>query len=407
MSVDRERLAQLAVFGAFLCCAAPVRGVERIGILLDTHVGVNGDVAFDLVEKSYRLFQSKGVTHVFNLGDIANVHRTEWYRRYAAISRAVYPEGVHEVFVYHNHDRLKFPEPDDKCATRAFAAVRRELGADDDLYDRFELEGIPFLVYPQFEDYARMDREIAAEVAAKPGRPVFVLEHEPPFATVEGSVYGGRTATARIFAKHPEVVALTGHVHGSITNELKIWQGAYTAVGFGDFQHSVGADGDAHVAILELTPGRAVIRRYSVLTGAEYCPDDPWTIDFPYEPSKARYARTVKLKRIPLAADERAFFQPVTNAFPVAVDGPAGGERIRLTVGFSVRHLGDHPGRFEVKDMRGRLVVREKVPMDDGTYRFDFDARIARDAVPLVLRFSGASPQNLVRMNVLKGEPRW
>lgn len=375
--------------------------VEKIGILSDTHVGVNGNIAFNLLEKSYRLFKAKGVTHVFNLGDIANVHNPAWYRRYAAISKSVYPEGVHEVFVYHNHDRLKFPGPDDKESTKAFAAVKRALGATNDRYDRFEIGGIPFLVYPQFEDYARMEREIAAEVAAKPGRPVFVLEHEPPFATVDGSVYGGRTATAKIFAKYKEVVALTGHVHGSITNELKIWQGAFTAVGFGDFQHSVGPDGDAHVAILELTPERAVIRRYSALTGAEYRPDAPWTIDFPYDPAKARYRRQVALKRLPISADERASFSPVTTVFPVAADGVPGGSRVRLTIDFTMRNLGDHPGRFAITDARNRRVLRDFVPMDDGTFHYDREVHLACDAFPLVLRFVGASRENLVRVNEL------
>lgn len=390
---------------SLILSAVPAVGLEKIGILTDTHVGANGDRSFNLVEHSYRLFKAKGVTHIFNLGDIANVHCTDWYRRYAAISKAVYPEGVHEVFVYHNHDRMKFPEPDDKESTKAFAAVRKALGATNDRYARFELEGIPFLVYPQFEDYARMDREIAAEVAKRPGRPVFVLEHEPPFGTTEGSVYSGRTATAKIFAKYREVVALTGHAHGSVTNELRIWQGAYTTVCFGDFQHSVGADGDAFVAILELTPARAVIRRYSVLTGKEYRPDNPWTIDFPYDPAKARYRHQVTLKRLPITPDERASFLPITTSFPIAADGvdADAGDRVRLTIDFTVRHLGDHPGRFEVHDAAHRRLVRERVPMDDGTFHYELDVRIARkgSVFPLTLTFSGSSRESLVRMNAL------
>ena len=287
------------VFGAVLFAMLhAAMAATRIGIMTDTHVGAYGKASLERLEGCYRLFKEKKVDYIFNLGDIADVHSNAYYRSYAAVRAKVYPEGLPpETYVFATHDRFEFPNPKgDKEFTAAYADLRRELGIGHDRYHRFEIEGCTFLLYPQARDHGRVRREVDAECAAHPGRPLFVLDHVPPFDTIENSVNGGKAVTRRAFDPHPEVIVLTGHVHGSLAHEGKIWQDQFTVLGFGTTKEIPGGGkGSWYAAVMELDREKAVIRRYDIETGAEVRPDDPWTLRFPYDPKTAPYRREVRV----------------------------------------------------------------------------------------------------------------
>jgi len=277
--------------------------VVKIGFVSDTHVATSDqpDVRerFARLEQAYRIFKAQGATSVFNLGDIANTYDPAAYADYVKVREKVFPEGVNEVFVYHNHDRMQFPN-DDAKSERAFAAVQKHLGAKNGRYHSFMLEGCHFLVYPMYADLKRMEEEIAAACKDTPGKPVFVLDHVPPVNTSTGSNTAGSGATRRIFDKYPQVVVFSGHVHGSTAHEGKIWQGGFTSVGMATLKGSVASGADYHVAVMELDEKRAVIRRYALSDGAELHPEAPWTIDFPYDPANPRYSPERRAKETPL-----------------------------------------------------------------------------------------------------------
>ena len=317
--------------GAFLAIAAAALATVKIGLMSDTHVGCAG--AGERLEQSYRLFKAHRVDRILNLGDICESYKPKFFAEYAVIRAKVYPEGSPpETYVYACHDRMGAPrragEAKDGYA-ETFAEVKRMLGIPNGLYDRFECGGFTFLVYPQAGDFARMEREIAAECAAHPGRPLFVLDHVPPSGTVAGSVNGGERATRAIFDRHPEVVALSGHVHGSIVHEGKIWQGGFTAIGLGTSQALPHKEGACHVAIMELSKDCEVIRRYDIRTGEELHPEAPWTLTFPFNPTNAPYAparRAAKAVRPDFADDAVArtvkkgrMLESVRLEFPAAV----------------------------------------------------------------------------------------
>jgi len=305
MNMKTRKLSRGGLLTAAAFLAVPALALTRIGIVTDTHIGAPGAAA--RLEQSYRLLKSHGVTNIFNLGDIADQHRDAWYGQYVNIRTRVYPDGVDEVFVYHNHDKFGFHTAETNTARfleEAFAATRRKLGAKNGRYHSFKLEGFTFLVYPLGVDYDRMEAEIQASVKADPGKPVFVLDHVPPLGTSAGSAHhhAGNARTAAIFRKYPQIVALTGHVHGSAANEGKIWQREFTAVGFGTTKIPVAKGADYHIAIMELDPQKAVIRRYSLATGKEFHADDPWTLTFPFDPLHPRYSRAARAKTTPQPA---------------------------------------------------------------------------------------------------------
>ena len=278
---------------------------KRIGICTDTHLGYKMKETSLRLEQCYRTFKAHNVDMIFNLGDICEWHNPEWYRKYVEIREKVYPEGLPpEIYVYATHDFMKAKKiPGDSEHAKTYEAVRRLLKISHDRYHRFEACGFTFLVYPQSKDFGRMAREIDAECNAHPGRPLFVLDHVPPANTVRGSVNGGEHRTRKIFDSHPEIVALTGHVHGSLAHEGKIWQGAFTAVNFGTIKGpACPSGGDWHVAVMELSPSRAVIRRYEIAEGREIDPAHPWTLDFPFDPARAPYRPEARREKAPTPA---------------------------------------------------------------------------------------------------------
>ena len=290
---------------AFLLCALLLPMLTafaaRVGILTDTHVGFQGKKASIRLERCYRLFKAHKVDMIFHLGDIAEEHNPAFYREYAAVRDKVYPAGCPpEKFVFATHDRIgHVQKAGDPFFADAYADVRRMLGIGHDRFHRFELEGFTFLLYPQARPHERVEAEVAAECAAHPGRPLFVLDHVPPLDTVNGSEFGGKSVLHGIFKNHPEVIVLTGHVHGSLAHEGKIWQGEYTALNFGAQKGDSVPDAPQMAAIMELTPEKAVFRRYDTKTGREWRGVTPWTLTFPFDPQTAPYRPAVRAAQIP------------------------------------------------------------------------------------------------------------
>lgn len=298
------RIGVVTAAGLFLSLAV---SAERIGIVSDTHLGWKG--TDERLEKCYQVFKAQKVDRIVNLGDICEWHNPIWYRQYVEIREKVYPNGVPpETYVFATHDRMKVTLPKgDKENSKAFELMRPLLKVTNERYDRFECAGYTFLVYPQSKDYDRMEREIAAECATNPGRPLFVLDHVPPANTVERSAEIGDHLTRRIFDRHPEVVVLSGHVHGSLAHEGKIWQGAFTALGFGTIKDlpCSGRYGRYFVAVMDLGKERAIVRRYDIESGNEINPESPWTLVFPFDPHHASYAPSVRGATAPMPAFAR------------------------------------------------------------------------------------------------------
>ena len=95
---------------------------------------------------------------------------------------------------------------------------------------RTELFGSPDLRFGVVSDI---------HVTTPKDRPFFYAQHEMPNDTVNASwlVKGERWGnghddgtSTKFLSKYPNVIAFSGHCHNSLTDEMSIWQGAFTAV---------------------------------------------------------------------------------------------------------------------------------------------------------------------------------
>ncbi len=242
----------------------------RVGVLTDIHITPpeTGDEWF---VKALRRFDAERVDAVLVAGDL-----TTWTRRFeleaaAAAWRKVFPNdrrsdgaSVERLFISGNHDVDGFFLPDAKFHSR------EEVDCDSFFFHRDEwwreffgesyepvrvrtVKGYAFVLVNWWsraaETYAKNPARFplaagvapeenpapafleAAESSLPRDRPFFFVQHEPlPGTVCQCEPDAPLDETGRILARHPNCVALSGHMHYPLTDEHSIWQGPFTAV---------------------------------------------------------------------------------------------------------------------------------------------------------------------------------
>ena len=112
---------------------------------------------------------------------------------------------------------------------------------------RFELNGYQFIAFaPDLYNktngiffteakLAWLKQELDAAVAATPDKPIFVMQHQPPYQTMKGSQSKSSAdeGLKNLLVNYPQVIDFSGHTHCSLTDPRIIWQGEFTAINTG------------------------------------------------------------------------------------------------------------------------------------------------------------------------------
>lgn len=334
--------------GVMAVGASPLFGVDggdgriaRIGLITDTHVGPTLG-SCSRVRAAFTLFKSKGVEMVINCGDIADRHYPQGYRFYRQTVNEVYPEPASrpkEVFVYAWHDLIDHKKALGKWdPVAAYDNVRKLLEAPNPPFCDFTWKGLPFVVatqnvgtkgFPSWEDY---EKTVERVCAANPGKPVFVCDHLPPAGTTFHSREWGSDKCRLLLNRFPQVVSLSGHVHGTLANERQIWQGEFTAVNIGCLNTWGGfasgstpprqAKPNFGAIVMDVFADRLVLHRHDVRDGSET--DQPWIVPLPFSPSSAPYVparAAARVKRLPaFNAGAKVAVTPEGEDFKVQFD---------------------------------------------------------------------------------------
>lgn len=285
----------------------PGKVLFRAGLLTDTHIRKDPKTQV-LVRKAMELFRREGVDLVCHLGDLADVHDPEGYDGYRRILDETFADRMPEfLYAYGNHDGNGYTNAAGRRDDVACWGVMRErLGITHALCDVVDFRGHSFVISPQNVNFKRLKDDIERAIAAHPGRPVFLLEHVPAWNTVFDSVMWGNRQLRALCDRYPQLVHLSGHTHGTNRHELQIWQGGFTEVNCGCLQRWLGGVANAPirsnlklddgVMTMEMRTDAIVFRRFSLATGAEYRPADPWTVPQPFDPAHAPYDPAVRAK---------------------------------------------------------------------------------------------------------------
>jgi len=321
--MNRRIPAAVLVLACLQVCMAEQDSVEdgnprdrtpifRAGLLSDTHI-TDDPASLRLVRQAMALFDREGVDLVCHLGDLADVYSPQGFVEYRRVIEETFRDRVPETYyAFGGHDRNRYtlkPGETNREET-VWSAMRQVFKVTHGLYDIREHAGYPFVIIQEYLDENRARRLVEKAVADYPGRPVFVLMHEPAWNTTYDSVGWGNVAMRRICDDFPQVVHLSGHAHGCNRNERMIWQGRFTEVNVGclDKWGGVIANVDRRtwgklddgVLTMEVYADRIVFRRFSVTTGKEYKAENPWTVPLPHDPSSAPFRTSVRQAASPV-----------------------------------------------------------------------------------------------------------
>ncbi len=319
----RSFICGMVAAGTLPSVSAGDSRIARVGLMTDTHVGTTME-SCSRVRAALELFKARGAEMVVNCGDIANRHYPDGYRCYRKVVNEVYPDPASrpvERFVYAFHDVVDYrPGVGWGCVERdaasAFADVHRLLEAPNTHTDSLEWKGMSFLNFPQstgkkgFLTWTDYEAAIRKACEAHPGKPVFVLDHLPPAGTTFHSRQWGSENCRRVLNKFPQVVSISGHVHGSLASERQIWQGEFTAVNAACLQTWGGfapgstpppqAKQSFGVLLMDIYADRLVFARLDVRDGSELGPQ--WVVPLPFAARSAPYApaaAAARVKRLP------------------------------------------------------------------------------------------------------------
>ena len=243
----------------------------RVGILSDVHVD-SARPAQNL-ERALRYFDRRKVDAVLIAGDLVCNNRLWEFKLMAETWFKVFPDDrrsdgvkIERLFVTGNHDvdgfaygscksleeakqdgfffnREKFwrelfhedYKPVSVKTVKGYAFVLRNwisiLGSEGECHPLAMEAGCTPEPNPTADFLASLD--------LPKDRPFFYVQHHMPNDTVNASwlVKGERWGnghddgtSTRFLSKYPNVIAFSGHCHNSLTDEMSIWQGAFTAV---------------------------------------------------------------------------------------------------------------------------------------------------------------------------------
>ena len=271
----------------------------RFGVITDTHVGTT-EKTFGKLRKALELFKEKECELVVNCGDIADHHYPDGYVLYRKVWDEVFADVPHErrpqtIFAYAWHDAFEWngASRDETVpnSTKAYADVKRLLGAANDPLDEKAVNGYTFLVIPQFVAFPgyltteELDRRVAAAVKGSGDKPVFVVDHIPPHGTTFGS-WMWDAGRREVLKKYPTVIHLSGHIHGDISRDVYFWQGEFTAINAGDLFPS----GDSYAALtVDVSDDAVDVRRWDIRDKKAIRSKVDWKVALPYHPRDGRW----------------------------------------------------------------------------------------------------------------------
>ena len=348
----------------------------RFGVLGDVHIDQRhfgepgGGHSVEVFRTALRCLGARSVDGVVIAGDLTQDGGIAELKRLEATWREVFPgdrgpDGRHveRLFAFGDHDvekpylylkywpeKLKNRKLIDDMTTNHIAYVDRAKVWRDVFHEDFApimrktVKGYDFVLAHLVN--ADADGLRYADPLHIPGleaffatnafdrtRPFFYVQHKIPKGTVGGPHQSGQDSgrTSAVLARYPNAVGFNGHKHRTATEELSLWQGAFTQIqapGLATLLTAAGRENSrcsceapcatpaqqmepldtrldgSHALVVSVYGDRLLVERLDVLHGGEPVAE-PWTVRLPNDGS-ASYAARGRTAGVPqFAADAR------------------------------------------------------------------------------------------------------
>ena len=231
--------------------------VLRFAITSDVHVRSTSN-DFGSREKLYNFINSAygyaesytpytALDGIFIIGDLTQDGKSQEYQIATGVFGQLVKDettvrvtmGNHEMHAFGSGDARFTPENIAKSTERFNTLLGYE--AEDwhaviGGYHFISIANDSYESYNYYDDESLewLKGEIEAAMADEEnaGKPIFVMNHEPPRSDVRGFT-GGDTELGELLKDYPLVVDFSGHTHRSILDPQSIWQDGFTAIGTG------------------------------------------------------------------------------------------------------------------------------------------------------------------------------
>ena len=343
--------------------------VLRFGVLGDVHIDQRhfgepgGGHSVEVFRTALRCLGARAVDGVVIAGDLTQDGGIAELKRLEATWREVFPgdrrsDGGHveRLFAFGDHDvekpyfylkyrpdRLKNPKLIADMTTNHIAYIDRAkvwknvFGEDFQPIMRKTVKGYDFVLAHLVnldEDGMRYAdplhipglEEFFATNSFDRTKPFFYVQHKIPRGTVGGPFQSGQDSgrTTAILSRHPNAVGFNGHKHRMATEELSLWQGAFTQIqapGLATLLTAAGRENSrcsceapcatppqqmepidtrfdgSHALIVSVYQDRLVIERIDVLHNGEAVAE-PWVVPWPND-GRAAYEMRGKAAGVP------------------------------------------------------------------------------------------------------------
>ena len=353
MRINVEMAILAAVVAAVSFAEEPL---ARFGVISDVHILPSDRHRSDVLRDAFKYMDSRKADGVVACGDLTQNGTIAELQEFARIWYGVFPgdrrsdgEHIEKLFVYGDHDT-------EATFSRGVFKYYKEHGTYPDwllkrgyivLNDRAKQWKAAF-----HEDFAPIMRKRVkgfdfvlahlvnldedgmryADPLHIPGleeffatnsfdsvRPFFYVQHKIPKGTVGGPTQTGQDSgrTSAILAKHPNAISLNGHKHRTATEELSLWQGAFTALQSPALYTLLTAAGrengrcscdaalseppqqmqqintipdGSHALVMTIWPDRIVVDRVDIIHGGDPVAA-PWVIKWPKDGGASFEAR--------------------------------------------------------------------------------------------------------------------
>ncbi len=347
---------------ATLAVAGAAEPVLRFGVLGDVHIDQRhfaepgGGHSVEVFRTALRCLGARGVDGVVIAGDLTQDGGIAELKRLEATWQEVFPgsrradgQHVERLFAFGDHDvekpylflkywpeRLKNPAVVADLKANHIAYVDRAKVWKDVFHEDFApimrktVKGYGFVLAHLVN--ADEDGMRYADPLHIPGleeffetnsfdrtRPFFYVQHKIPRGTVGGTYQSGQDSgrTTAVLSRYPNAVGFNGHKHRTATEELSLWQGAFTQIqspGLATLLTAAGRENSrcsceapcstppqqmeaidtrtdgSHALVVSVYCDHLLVERIDVLHDGEAVAE-PWTIPWPNDGSAAYEAR--------------------------------------------------------------------------------------------------------------------
>lgn len=262
MNIIRVTLAKLisflysflSVFGAGIAISPELpekpddfSPVVRFAICSDVHL--NGDEEQTEAKRFAQMFNTAyeySAAQEYNTldafivaGDMTNHGLPEEYRVFKKVISENLKDETQFMVCMGNHEFIAYRDEDASEGTRVF---EEEMQMNDD--NSYCINGYNFIICSYDEDGKNfknkkswLDAELKAAKAQSGDKPIFIVQHPAPFASVYGSINWGDITIPTVLMKYPQVIDFSGHSHYPVNDPRSIWQGGFTALGCGTLSY--------------------------------------------------------------------------------------------------------------------------------------------------------------------------